>query len=68
MLDENGNRFPTGMSLSGEWLDGQGNPFPSEVPPEEVELETFRLMRMISVDELPEGMIVTDGETMIPVN
>jgi len=67
VLDENGMPYPTGISLSAELLNADGDPFPYEVPYDEVELGTFQYMMMISADELPETLIVTDDTNQITV-
>lgn len=67
VLDQQGNRYPTGASLTSELLNGDGARFPTEVSPEEVQLQSFQYMLMISADELPDSFIVTDGETQVMV-
>ena len=67
VLDENGNRYPTGVSLTAEILDGNGNRFPTDAPPSEVVFSSLQYMLMISADELPDSFIVTDGETQVMV-
>ena len=67
VLDGEENRLPTGMSLTAEILDAEGNPFPIEVPPEEIELNSFQYMCMMTLDELPEKLMVSDGETSVMV-
>ncbi len=64
VLDEQGNPFPTGMSLTGEYLDESGQPL--EWISEE-KLEGIQFQMMISVDELPQSMTVTDGTAKIIV-
>lgn len=67
VLDEQGNPYPTGISLTAEILNGNGDRFPVEVSPEEVEFTSLQYMLMISADELPDSLIVTDGTTQIKV-
>ena len=66
VLDENGNRWPTGVSLTGEYLDGNGESLSGELP-EDFQLDGLQYMLMISADELPETFTVTDGTVKIEV-
>jgi len=67
LLDEQGNRYPTGASLTSEILDGDGAHFPYDVASEEVEFRSLQYMRMISADNLPEAFIITDGTVEVTV-
>lgn len=67
VLNADGSRFPTGISLTAELLDGSGNRFPTEVPPEEIEFSSIQYMMMITADTLPDSLIVTDGSTSVAV-
>lgn len=67
VLDANGNRFPTGASLTGELLDENGQPLYDQYETDDTPLGAFQYLLMISVDELPATMIVTDGTVQIPV-
>lgn len=67
VLNENGMPYPTGISLSAELLNADGDPFPYEVPQDEVELGAFQYMIMISADNLPETLLITDGINQITV-
>ncbi len=62
VLDAQGNRFPTGISLSGEYLDGDGKPLTWD---ENTMVDELQFMCMISVDQMPETMIVTDGTVRV---
>lgn len=66
VLDANGQRFPTGLSLTGEYLDGDDRVLHTQDRASE-QHDAFQYMMMITVDELPESMIVTDGSVQIPV-
>lgn len=65
IVDAQGNRFPTGISLTGELLDGEGNKFSWEIPAEEVPVTSVRFRSMASLDALPETVIVTDGHVVV---
>ena len=67
LLDAQGNSLPIGISLTGEYLNAAGQPFPNEVEASSIELETFQFRRMVSLAELPERMIVTDGTVQMIV-
>lgn len=66
VLDENGKHWPTGVSLTGEYLDGNGGSLNGELP-EDFRLDGLQYMLMISADELPETFTVTDGTVKILV-
>lgn len=67
LLTADGQRYPVGMNLTAELLDAEGNPFPIEVPPQEIELKAFQYMRMITAEELPERLLVSDGKISVMV-
>lgn len=62
VLDAQGNRFPTGISLSGEYLDGNGKPLTWD---DNAMVDEVQFMLMISVDKMPETLIVTDGTVQV---
>ncbi len=64
VVDENGNRLPTGISLTGEWLDGNDQPFNLD---DNTMIDELHYLMMISAEALPESFIVTDGTVQIPV-
>lgn len=67
VLDAEGNRFPTGASLTGELLDENGQSLYDQYETDETPLGAFQYLLMISADELPATMTVTDGTVQIPV-
>ena len=67
LMTEDGQHYPVGMSLTAELLNSEGAPFPIDVPSQEIELSTFQYMRMISLEELPERMLVSDGTISVMV-
>lgn len=67
VLDDQGGRYPTGLSLTGEILNGNGERFPHDTAPEDVVFSSMQYMLMISADELPERLIVTDGSVQAVV-
>lgn len=62
VLDAQGNQYPMGLSLTGEYLDGNGQTIDDDTTLDEVQY-----MLMISIEQLPESMIVTDGTAQIVV-
>lgn len=66
VLDEQGEPYPIGVSLSGEFLDGDGQTIAWEEM-QSRKLESMQYMLMISADELPESLVVTDYTVKIPV-
>ncbi len=66
VLDEQGEPYPIGVSLSGEFLDGDGQTIAWEEM-QNRKLESMQYMLMISADELPESLAVTDYTVKIPV-
>ena len=66
LLDATGSRWPTGASLTGEYMDGNGESLHGELP-EDYMLNGLQYMQMISADELPASFTVTDGTVKIDV-
>lgn len=66
LLDATGSRWPTGASLTGEYMDGNGESLHGELP-EDFVLNGLQYMQMISADELPAAFTVTDGTVKIDV-
>lgn len=65
VLDAQGNRFTTGLSMTSEITDSEGRAL-WQIPAEE-KLDSILYQKMITVDELPESMLVTNGTVQIPV-
>lgn len=65
-LDENGERFPTGMSLTSEFLQGDGTRFP-DGDPATIPVKDFAYKMMVTLDALPETLTVTDGSVTVAV-
>lgn len=66
VLNEKGVRFPTGLSLTREYLDGQGKKLDGNTSAHML-LEEMQYMLMITADELPQTMMITDGQVRITV-
>lgn len=67
VLDASGQSFPTGLSLTAEYLQADGTPFDMEQDPAEVMVPEVLYKMMITVDSLPDEMIVTDGVQQVSV-
>ncbi|MDD6143737.1 MAG: hypothetical protein PUD16_09635, partial [bacterium] len=66
VLDTDGSRWPTGASLTGEYMDSNGESLHGDLP-EDFVLNGLQYMQMITADELPETFTVTDGTVKIDV-
>ena len=61
VLDGEGNPFPQSISFTGEFLDEKGEKFPMD-DPESLVIPGFIYRTMITVEELPHSLLITDGQ------
>lgn len=61
VLDGEGKPFPTGISFTSECLDEKGEKFPMDDPANLV-IPGFIYRTMITVEELPHSLLITDGQ------
>jgi len=63
VLDGEGNPFPQSISFTGEFLDEKGEKFPMD-DPESLVIPGFIYRTMITVEELPHSLLITDGQVV----
>lgn len=64
VLTASGERFPTGISLTAEPLQGDGSRFP-EGNADEIQVTDYAYKLMITADSLPDSLLVTDGSVCL---
>ena len=60
LLDQNGQPFPAGVSFTSEFLDENGQKFP-QGDTENLVVANLVYRTMTTTEELPEGLMITDG-------
>ena len=58
--DADGEYFPVGISLTGEFLDGSGQAFPQDFDYEHTKVDSMAFLQMIGLDYFPDTIMITD--------
>lgn len=61
VLDAQGNKFPTGLNLTVEYLTADGSGFPNDWDSAAQPISALQYRIMIGADSLPGSLLLTDG-------